>query len=155
METRGDWYNRIVGEIGSYQDRINKKDYKKYKLDLLLRIAGRVDGFSDICGECQAFRQEITQLVQELGNLMQMPDKTRKKQYSKTIDNIVKHLQKEHKLVKKGYYSGMWIGIGLAIGGGIGTALGNPGIGPGIGLALGVAVGSYLEKRARDEDRII
>jgi len=155
MEAHSDWYHRITREIGPYRDTLSRKDLKKYKIDLLLRITGRVDTFSNTCGECQLFQQEITQIAQDLGNLVQLSDRERRKSYFRTINNIVKHLQKEHKLVKKGYYLGMWIGIGMAIGGGLTAALGTPPIGPGIGLALGVAIGSYMEKRARDEGRII
>ena len=112
MEVHSDWYSRIVKEIGSYQDTLSKKEFKKYKLDLLLRIAGRVDSFSTICGECQLFQPEITSRVQGLGNLVQMPTKEERKSYFKMIGDITKHLQKQHKLVTKGQY----IRIGLAIG---------------------------------------
>ena len=84
-----------------------------------------------------------------------MPDKERRKSYLKTINNIVKHLQKQHKLVTEGQY----IGIGLAIGVGIGTALGvaldNTGVGTAIGTALGVAIGSYMDRKAKEEGRVI
>ena len=60
MEAHSDWYNRIVKEISLHKDTLSKKDYKKYKLDLLLRIVKRVDGFFSYCGECQTFQQEIT-----------------------------------------------------------------------------------------------
>ena len=157
MEAHSDWYNRIVKEISSYQDRLSNKESKKYKLDLLLRIARRVDDFSPECGNCQLFQQEITKLVQDLGFMLQAPNPNKEegKRYSKTIKNIIKHLQKHHKLVSEGHY----MGIGLAIGIGIGTALGaifeNPGVGTGTGSAIGLAIGSYLDKKAKREDRVI
>jgi len=81
--------------------------------------------------------------------------KEKRKSYFKTINNIIKHLQKQHKLVNEGHY----IGIGMAIGAGIGTALGaifeNPGVGTGIGTAVGLAIGTYLDKKAKKEGRII
>ncbi|GAG07337.1 unnamed protein product, partial [marine sediment metagenome] len=85
-------------------------------------------------------------LTQDLEYLAQW-SKERRKSYFKTIDTIIKHLRKQHKLITEGYY----IGIGLAIGIGIGAALGNPGIGPAIGTALGLAIGSYLDKKAKQE----
>ena len=74
MEAHSDWYNRTDKEIGLHRDNLSNKDYKKYKLDLLLRIARRVEDFSSICGECQLFQQEITKLTQDLGYLLQMPN---------------------------------------------------------------------------------
>jgi len=154
MEAHSDWYNRIVKEISPHKDSLSKKDYKKYKLDLLLRVAKRVDDFSSYCGECQMFQQEITRLTGDLQNISLM-SKENRKSYFKTIGNITKHLQKQHKLVTAGHNIGIWIGIGMGIGVAIGAALGNPGIGPAIGVALGVAVGSYLDRKAKKEGRVI
>ena len=159
MEAQSVWYNRIAKEIGQYQDTLNKKDTKKYKLDLLLRIAKRVDDFSQTCGECQTFQSEITRLVQELSLLVQMPSKEGLKKHTKAINGMVSHLKKVHKLVEKGYYLGIGIGIGMAIGAGLGAALGaafdNPGIGTAVGITLGVAIGGYLDRKAKEEGRVI
>ena len=159
MESHSDWYHRISTEIGQHRHTLNQKEIKKYKLDLLLRVAGRVDEFSTICGECQAFQQGITGLVQELSLLVQMPTKESQKHYSKTIDGMVTHLQKVHKLVKKGHYLGMGVGIGWAVGAGLGAALGaaldNPGIGTAVGIVLGIAGGRYLDKKAEKEGKVI
>ena len=97
-------------------------------------------------------------LAQGLSNLAQMPQpaaKEGRRNYNKTLNNITKHLRKQHKLVTQGYYRG----IGMLIGGGvstaIGAALGNPSIGVAVGIALGLAIGSYLDKKAEKEGRVI
>ncbi|MBA7674086.1 hypothetical protein ES703_82293 [subsurface metagenome] len=154
MEAHSDWYNRVVQEINLHKNALNKKDYKKYKLDLLLRIAERVDDFSSICGKCQLFQPEITRLTGDLQNISLM-SKENRKSYFKTIGNITKHLRKQHKLVTAGYYLRICMSIGTGVGVAIGAALGNPGIGPAIGIALGVAVGSYLDRKAKKEGRVI
>ena len=159
MEAHSDWYNRIDNEISQYQSTLNKKDAKKYKLDLLRRIAGRVDDFAGYCGECQAFKSEISGLLQELSLLVQMPNKQNQRSYSKSINNIVTHLKKVHKLVNKGHYIGIGIGIGTAIGAGLGGVLGaasdNPAIGTPLGMAVGLAIGSYLDTKAEREGKVI
>lgn len=155
MEVHSDWYNRIDREISSYKDTLSKKDYKKYKLDLLLRVAKRVDSFSPACGECQLFQQEITRLTQDLGNLVQMPNKESRKSYLKTINNIVKHLQKGHKLVTEGQNMGHWIAIGSGIGVAIGAGADNVGVGIPIGIAIGLAIGRYLDAKAKKEGKVI
>jgi len=155
VESHSVWYDKIVKEINLHKDTLSKKESKKYKLDLLLRVAGRVDDFSSYCGECQVSQPEITQLTQDLGNLVQMSDKERRKSYLKTINNIVKHLQKQHKLVSEGHYIGIGMAIGVGIGTAIGAALDNPGIGAPIGTAIGIAIGSYLDKKAKKEGRVI
>ena len=154
MEAHSDWYKRAVKAINFHRDTFSKKEAKRYKLDLLLRLARRVEDFSTYCGECHTFQQDITRLTEELGNVSLM-SKDEQKSYSRTTNNIVKHLQKQHKLVNKGYYLGVGIGIGTAIGVGIGAALGNPGIGPAIGIGIGLAIGSYLDRKAKEEGRVI
>ena len=155
MEAHSNWYNRIIKAINLHKDTLSKKDAKKYKLDLLLRVAKRVDDFSSYCGECQMFQQDITRLIEDLGYLVQMPNKEASKSYSKTINNIVKHLQKQHKLVSEGQKKGIWIGVGMGIGTAIGAALDNPGIGIAIGVAIGLAIGSYVDKKAKEEGKVI
>ena len=157
MEAHSDWYNRTTKEINSHKDRLSQKEAKKYKLDLLLRIAKRIEDFTAICGECQLSQQEITKLTQDLGYLVQMPNpnKEARKSYFKAIDNLVKHLKKEHKLVTEGQNQGKWIVAGMAVSAAIGAAVNQPAIGTAIGVALGVAIGKYMDKKAKEEGRLI
>ena len=154
MEAHSRWYDDIVKEITLHKDILGKKDSKKYKLDLLLRVARRVDSFSSSCGECQMLQPDITQLTHDLGYIVQT-SKEKRKSYFKTINNIIKHLQKHHKLVTEGHYLGIGIAIGVGIGTAIGAVLDNPGAGTGIGTAIGLAIGAYLDKKAKKEDRVI
>jgi hypothetical protein len=120
-----------------------------------LRIARRVDGFSAICGECQLFQPEITGHVQNLGNLVHIPDKEARKMYFKAVDTLTRHLQKTHKLVNRWQYLSMCSGIGAGIGIVIGAVLGDSGIGTAIGTALGVLIGLALDAKAKREGRVI
>jgi hypothetical protein len=159
MEVGSQWYNRITSDISGYRITLGQKDSRKYKLDQLLRIARRVDDFSGICAQCQGYQQEISRLVEDLSMMVQIPDNEGLKKHNKAITDLTEHLKKVHKLVDKGHYMGMGIGIGLAIGAGVGTALGaaldSPGIGTGIGAGLGLAIGAYLDKRAKEEGKVI
>ncbi len=155
MELQNAWYDKIAGEIALHQQNLSKKEVKKYKLDLLQRVAKRLAEFSDECGQCQLFQPEITTLVQDLGNLVQMPDKQRRKNYRKKINNIVKHLQSEHKLITQGQNVGLWISIGTAIGVAIGAGMGSLGGGIPIGIGIGTAIGIALDAKAKKEGRVI
>ncbi len=155
MEAHSNWYDKIVKEINLHKDTLNQKDQKKYKLDLLQRVARRVDSFSASCGQCQLFQQDITGFATELSLLTQMPSKEGIKSYSRKLNEMVKHLQKEHKLVSEGQYMGIGVAIGVGIGTAFGAVLDNTGVGTGIGTAIGIAIGAYLDKKAKKEDRII
>ena len=162
MEKHNDWYIAIVKEIGRHKNKFSKRDYKKYKLDLLLRMAKRVASFSADCVECQNFQGEITKLAEDVGNLVQA-SKEERKSYFKMINRILKHLQERHKLITKGENFAIWIGIGIAIGGGMGITFGvgsdNIGmgmpIGAGMGMAIGSAIGSYMDAKAKKEGKVI
>ena len=154
QQPRSDWHSKIAGEIELHKSRLNQKEQKRYKLALLLRVAGRVDQFSPTCGKCQIFQQDITQLPRDLWDIALMPEGWHRG-YSRKIGNITKHLQKDHKLVTQGQYVGMWGGIGMAIGFGINAAADFEGQGLAIGVAIGVAVGFALDKKAKKEGRVI
>lgn len=74
---------------------------------------------------------------------------------------ILKHLEKEFKIVPKDHYQQQWMALGMAsfgitIGAGLGMALGNMafmGIGLPIGMVIGMAVGSSMDKKAAEEGR--
>jgi hypothetical protein len=159
MDMGSQWYNRIASEISQYKITLGPKDTKKYRIDHLLRIAKRIDEFSGICAECQSHQQDINRMVENLSMMMQLPDREGLKEYFKTIESLTEHLKNGHNLVEKGHYMGMGVGIGMAVGAGIGTALGaaldSPGIGTGIGAGLGLAIGALLDKKARDENKVI
>ena len=155
LEAHSAWYENIASQINSYRTTMSDRDYKKYKLDRLLRITRKVDEFYGYCTECQALQPEITGLTQDLGNIIQVAGKEERRSYLAKINNMVKHLQKQHKLITEGQY----VGIGMLVGGGVGSALGaileNTAIGTAIGTVLGLAVGTYLDRKAKKEGKVI
>ena len=154
-EAHSVWYDRVTKEISPYRDTLSKSDAKKYKLDLLMRIIKRIDVFSSYCGECQTFQSEITGLIQNLGNLVQIPNREERRSYLKAIDNMVKHLQTEHKLINEGQYFGLWMTIGAGAGTALGIALGSTSVGIALGTALGLIIGAYMDRKAKAEGKVI
>ena len=75
--------------------------------------------------------------------------------------NILKVLEKAHKITPKSHYRNLWMvvgmsGIGLPIGAAIGTAIGNIGllaVGMPIGMAIGIVLGISMDKKAFQEGR--
>ena len=161
MESRSGWYKDIAKQIERHRDNLNEKRRKKYKLDMLLCLAQRIDSFSIECSDCQAFKGKISTLVKNLDEFNQMPADSAKlpeqihKSYHKTMNTIIKHLQKSHKLITEGQNVGLWMSIGMALGIGIGSAMDKSGAGLPIGIGLGMAIGSYLDNKAKKEGRII
>ncbi|RQP14550.1 MAG: hypothetical protein EAS48_01330 [Chryseobacterium sp.] len=74
---------------------------------------------------------------------------------------IVRLVEKEHKIVPKGYYRKLWLSLGMAafglpLGVAFGTALHNTAyiaLGLPLGLAIGSGIGRRMDKKAAEEGR--
>ncbi|MFC1966636.1 glycine zipper family protein [Chloroflexota bacterium] len=155
MNSKSDWYDGIAKQINQLKDTLSEKDYKKHKLSLLLCVAERIAEFSPECGQCQIFQQDISTLTQDVGNIIQVTDKDKRKAHLKTINRMIGHLQKQHKLVTHGYYMGIGVTIGTAIGVASGAIMDNVGSGIPIGVGIGTAIGAALDAKAKKEGRVI
>lgn len=94
-------------------------------------------------------------------NSTALRDKDLHKMLKQKQNDIIKLLEKEHKIVPKNYYRNLWLAFGMgAFGLPIGVAFGLLihniallSIGLPIGMAIGVVVGSSLDKNAEAEGR--
>lgn len=94
-------------------------------------------------------------------NAFRGPAKGLKKVLRKEKDGIMKLLEKELKLVPKGYYRNMWMALGMsAFGVSFGVAFGAAmdnmgllGLGIPIGMSIGLAIGAGLDQKAAQEGR--
>ena len=155
MDSKSNWHDGIAKQIDQLKVTLSEKDYKKYKLRMLLCVAERVAEFAPECGQCQLFQQDISTLTQDVVNIIQLADKDKRKAHLKTINRIISHLRKQHNLVTEGYYVGMWTGIGVALGLPIGIHLGHIASGMPIGMVIGIAIGTSLDAKAKKEGRVI
>lgn len=88
-------------------------------------------------------------------------EKALKKQVNKSLRQIIKLLEKEHKIVPKGHYRSVWMAVGMSafgipIGVAFGAALSNmafmamfmP-----IGMVIGIAIGTQKDTEAAKNGR--
>ncbi|NMM47715.1 hypothetical protein [Marinigracilibium pacificum] len=107
----------------------------------------------------------ITLINYEISILNSIPDndKSLLKHIRKSHFNVIRKLEKDHKIVSKNYYKNLWMvlgmsAFGLPIGVAIATSLDNLaflGIGLPIGMALGIAIGSSMDKKAVEDGRVL
>ncbi len=160
MESASDWYDGVVGQVGTHKAILSHKDHKKHRFGLLIRVAKRVANFSPTCGECQNYQGEITMLVKDLSFLLHSP-KEKRKSHMKILKIIAKHLQKHHKLVTEGQNRtrGMMLGVGIGtgIGAGVSAAFDTSynGLVIVLGIFVGSAIGGALDAKAKKEGRLI
>ncbi|MBR9921049.1 MAG: hypothetical protein GYB31_09435 [Bacteroidetes bacterium] len=94
-------------------------------------------------------------------NSIRESGKSLKKQLRKQQAQILKLIEKEHKLVTKNHYRNTWLAVGMAafgipLGVAFGASMGNMafiGIGMPVGMAIGIAVGTAMDKKAVEEGR--
>lgn len=104
----------------------------------------------------RSINQEIEELNTSTATGAPLRKLTKQKQ-----TNIVKLVEKQHKIVPRNYYRTIWLavgmsGIGIPIGTLFGLLMGNMAllaIGLPIGLGIGVAIGSNMDKKAANEGR--
>ncbi len=155
MKDQSEWYDSIATEVQKLKNTLGERNYKKYKLSLLLGVAQKVDELSLMCGQCKLFQNEIKALIGDINGLAQQDNRETRKKYFKELNTIVNHLKKQHKLVAEGDYMMMWMVIGMPVGLALGAASGHVGSGLPFGMCIGIAVGAWLDKKARKEGRVI
>jgi len=82
-----------------------------------------------------------------------------KKHFKKQLNVLINYSMKKLNLITEGTY----IAIGLSLGTGLGLSLGIPILGPtygvtygmSFGMVLGIIIGTYLEQKAKKENRIL
>lgn len=138
----------------SLEDRFDQKELSRLDLDQLVRILIWLDSFSPECENCKTLLVGMDRCLNRLAGLSGTLDKQEYNRYEEYVDQTLEHLQKEHNLVKQGYYTGIYIPVSLSIGVAFGLALfDNLALGLTFGIAVGAAVGSA--QAARKNDRII
>ncbi len=102
----------------------------------------------------------INKHIEELNSPL-LSDRAFKSLLIKKQAQIIKLLEKTHKLVPINYYRNLWMvlgmsAIGLPIGVAFGASIGNMGLlatGLPVGMVIGLAMGSAMDKKASKEGR--
>lgn len=145
---------RMTGNIRQLRQQVYAKHAAKLQLDLLERIARRLDSFA--CEECTAHLAELDRHVAMLASRLGALDKAEQKQHDRLVATVKGHLQKAHGLIPEGTYTGIGMTLGMSAGLALGLlfdtyiTLGLP-----IGLSIGLAVGAGLDADARKKEKVI
>ena len=133
-----------------FQDKSLTKCYPKFK-SLIDEL--REHSLSDTM---VSFINQQVDIINRNHDENELKKQVRKSQYA-----IIKKLEKELKIVPKGYYRSQWLALGMTIFGipigmAFGAAIDNIamfGIGLPIGMAIGIAVGSQKDDQAAKNGR--
>lgn len=151
------WYNDASKKLDDYISCFDKKTVKKFRLQLLKRIAERTEEFSSKgCSQCEENKENINHLLLILEEYSNTSTPTFRN-YNVIIRKLIEHLQKKHGLIEEGANVSMWMPLGMLIGMCLGMSFGSNdlSIGLSLGLAIGVAVGSGMDSKAKKEGKNI
>ena len=156
------WYEKIANLVGKHRLLFSMSDPEKNPVNVMLRVTKRVDEFSGNCMECQEHKDTIETITQGLDILPSLSPEKRKRPFSK-LKPVIKHLQKEHKLVIQNQYAsvGLLFGFisGLCLGLFLGILLGDPAMGLILGILIGIFIGMKIgyskDSRAKKEGKLI
>lgn len=145
-------YDKLLKTLDRLMLELDDKQVKSLELDMLKRIAIRLQSFE--CSECEDNLPRLGEYVRYLDENRDSLDKKELKEYRKNIELIKAHLQKEHGLVPEGYYMSIYMSLGMSIGLVFGMlvfdnlALGLP-IGMSTGLAIGAGIDADYKKKGK------
>ncbi|MFK5982523.1 MAG: hypothetical protein QM499_06390 [Flavobacteriaceae bacterium] len=104
--------------------------------------------------------EELFDIENKLEELkLEIIPENKRKYFKKQLNILINYSMKKLNLITEGTY----IAIGLSLGTGLGLSLGIPILGStygvtygmSFGMVLGIAIGTYLEQKAKKENRIL
>ncbi|MDA3846473.1 MAG: hypothetical protein PF505_08000 [Vallitaleaceae bacterium] len=162
MDSGVSWAD-INNQVDRLVEQLDKKAARRYRIDLIKRMAIRMEEFE--LANCEICVSNQLILVGLIGSIQQLKETGGKYDsvQRKAIVTMTEHLKNEHKLVEKDFYTSQYMAIGIALGAGIGVALGAGvdnlaafiGVGTALGAGVGVAVGAGADAKAVKEGRTI
>jgi len=161
------WCETIEARTRVCRQQLSPKEQRQFRLEMLPRLARRVDSFSNECYQCQHLKNELSRISQLL---MCHPglNHEERKQYLSGMAQVTRHLNRKHRLVSEWHYVKRFVSIAVALG------LGLVGLGY-LLLYLGVTlivltlalpaligriifsylVGLFMDRRAKKKGRVI
>lgn len=135
------WYRKIEQAIEDRRESFTDKQWAKFRIDELLRVANRVREFSDGCETCRDFQHTLTRLEEEF---QELPGSKAQRQYQgDQLLEIEEHFAKAHRIALPRFYLRKRLKLGLVVGA-VGGFIGLLVVGNLLLFPLGIVVGAIL-----------
>ncbi len=144
----------IESRIEVLRPNLSMKDQKRLRLEMVLRVARRLDELSAGCDTCPGHRIAIDRLVASLDTVDNWT-LAEWKAYYRSLDGIIKHLKQAHQLTEESEHMALWMAVGVGVGTALGAAFGNIALGVALGVGGGVALGAMLDAIAHKQGKVI
>ncbi|MHA6252807.1 hypothetical protein [Oceanobacillus sp. CAU 1775] len=154
METNR--FERLEQIIEEIRDATDEKTVAKLELDRYSRFVIRLEKFSEDCHRCQELTDKMEKQLTSIHEKIDSLTKQDIKEHFKITEEISSHLQKEHKLIPKGYHMGVYMSLGISFGLLVGLIFfDNVAIGLPLGMVIGMAIGMGKDKEEMKKGNVI
>lgn len=154
------WLLKLNSNYKEQKENINPRDLNFFNIEIMLDLARITQKNSYKCEECKKNKDILMELSGSISKNIDTIDG--RKQITKKLDKIIKHLRQKHKMYIRRYVSSLYTIIGLVGGLIIGVVLGYIFskflffilVLGAVGLFLGSFTGSLKEKKLLKKEQI-
>ena len=162
MEKNDNWLEKIEKIVAGHRFLFGMLDPADNPMDTLVRVARRINEYSSNCIYCEEYKEVIENITLNFDTLKNLSTSERKQPFKK-LKPVIRHLQKEHKLVVHNQYTKIGMVVGLAAGAVLGLIAGSIFKNSHIGIILGMLIGFFsgmkiggsLDSSAKNDKRFI
>lgn len=98
------WNQKIAEQLKQELNDVKERDLRFFRIAEYLRMVKRVDDFSETCQQCRKFQAEIEREVKTIHLAVTETGKERRT-YDRHIDQLARHMKKEHGFFPPYYYT--------------------------------------------------
>ena len=112
------WIVQLHQNILQGKEKINQRDISFFNIDMIEQAARHTVLHIENCQQCKANKDILLQLSREF------PEKLNtisgRREFSRRLDTVIKHLRQAHGIYPKGYFTGLYTFSGVILGGFVG-----------------------------------
>lgn len=153
--TRNFWAEKILEKIQVKTNDYSEREKENTRVSFLVNAVEKIPQKENIEPLNWDEFQEKTENVISLLPEKPTDGKMKYGNYLKTITNYKSYVQQKFNYVSKGFYTRIWLVIGIALGLPIGAIFGHISLGIPFGIGIGLVVGTFLDKKAIKENRVL
>ncbi len=109
-----EWTENFENDIKAQIEGVKRLDAGFMNVRLLNNTAKKLDEFSNECSTCKQYKLDYEALLPEVVKRIEEPEF--RNNYEQKLVEVSKHLEQQHQLKPKGYFTSFYTFIGLLVG---------------------------------------
>jgi len=109
-----EWTENFENDIKIQIEGIKRLDAGFMNVRLLNNTAKKIDEFSKECSTCKQYKLDYEEILPEV--VKRIEESEFRDNYERKLVEVSKHLEQEHQLMPKGYFTSFYTFVGLLLG---------------------------------------